>query len=50
MTLEEKRRKKAKLRYNKKKKLMKPQKQAEKNMEGKIARYTCVLKQYGILV
>ncbi|CAM4622818.1 unnamed protein product [Lepidochelys kempii] len=49
-TLEEKRKEKAKLHYNKKKKLMKLQKQAEKNVEGKIARYTDVLKQYGILV
>uniref|UniRef100_A0A8C5EZ39 Large ribosomal subunit protein uL13 n=1 Tax=Gopherus evgoodei TaxID=1825980 RepID=A0A8C5EZ39_9SAUR len=49
-TLEAKRKEKAKLHYNKKKKLMKLQKQAEKNVEGKIARYTDVLKQYGILV
>uniref|UniRef100_A0A674J3Z8 Large ribosomal subunit protein uL13 n=1 Tax=Terrapene triunguis TaxID=2587831 RepID=A0A674J3Z8_9SAUR len=49
-TLEEKRKEKAKLHYNKKKKLMKLQKQAEKNVEGKISRYTDVLKQYGILV
>ncbi|XP_074799168.1 large ribosomal subunit protein uL13-like [Natator depressus] len=49
-TLEEKHKEKAKLHYNKKKQLMKLQKQAEKNVEGKIARYTDVLKQYGIFV
>ncbi|KAH1181023.1 hypothetical protein KIL84_001957 [Mauremys mutica] len=49
-TLEEKRKEKAKLHYNKKKKLTKLRKQAEKNVEGKIARYTDVLKQFGILV
>ncbi|XP_048696767.1 large ribosomal subunit protein uL13-like [Caretta caretta] len=49
-TLTEKHKEKAKLHYNKKQQLMKLQKQAEKNVEGQIARYTDVLKQYGILV
>lgn len=38
---------KAKLRYSKKKIQIK---QAEKNVESKIAKYTDVLKQYGVLV
>uniref|UniRef100_A0A672ZSY2 Ribosomal protein L13a n=1 Tax=Sphaeramia orbicularis TaxID=375764 RepID=A0A672ZSY2_9TELE len=49
-TLEEKRKEKAKLRYAKKKTVMKLTKQAEKNVEAKIAKYTDVLKQYGVLV
>ncbi|KAG9483598.1 hypothetical protein GDO78_009490 [Eleutherodactylus coqui] len=49
-TLEEKRKEKAKMYYNKKKLVMKLKKQAEKNVEGKIAKYTNVLKQYGVLV
>lgn len=49
-TLEEKRKEKAKLRYAKKKTVRKLTKQAEKNVEAKIAKYTDVLKQYGILV
>ncbi|XP_040215112.1 60S ribosomal protein L13a [Rana temporaria] len=48
-TLEEKRKAKAKLHYNKKKHVMKLKKQAEQNVESKIARYTDVLKKYGIL-
>lgn len=49
-TLEEKRKEKAKLHYVKKKTLVKLTKQAEKNVEGKIAKYTDVLKQFGVLV
>lgn len=49
-TLEEKRKEKAKLRYSKKKIDIKLSKQAEKNVESKIAKYTEVLKQYGVLV
>lgn len=49
-TLEEKRKEKAKLRYAKKKTVNKLTKQAEKNVEAKIAKYTDVLKQYGVLV
>uniref|UniRef100_A0A8C1HLK9 Large ribosomal subunit protein uL13 n=1 Tax=Cyprinus carpio carpio TaxID=630221 RepID=A0A8C1HLK9_CYPCA len=49
-TLEEKRKEKAKLRYTKKKVVLKLTKQAEKNVESKIAKYTEVLKQYGVLV
>uniref|UniRef100_A0A4X2LH30 Large ribosomal subunit protein uL13 n=1 Tax=Vombatus ursinus TaxID=29139 RepID=A0A4X2LH30_VOMUR len=49
-TLEEKRKEKAKLHYRKKKKLTKLHKQAEKNMEGKIDKYTKVLKKHGLLV
>ncbi|KAM3871103.1 LOW QUALITY PROTEIN: large ribosomal subunit protein uL13-like [Diretmus argenteus] len=41
---------KAKLRYAKKKPTIKLTKQAEKNVESKIAKYTDVLKQYGVLV
>ncbi|XP_033994813.1 60S ribosomal protein L13a-like [Trematomus bernacchii] len=48
-TLEDKR-KKAKLRYGKKKSTIKLTKVAEKNVESKIAKYTDVLKQYGVLV
>ncbi|XP_038652922.1 60S ribosomal protein L13a isoform X2 [Scyliorhinus canicula] len=49
-TLEEKRKEKAKLHYEKKKKTLKLKKVAEKNVESKIAKYTAVLKQYGVLV
>lgn len=49
-TLEEKRKEKSKLRYATKKTLIKLTKQAEKNVENKIAPYTAVLKQYGVLV
>ncbi|XP_076013752.1 large ribosomal subunit protein uL13 [Genypterus blacodes] len=49
-TLEEKRKEKAKLRYTKKKTLVKLTKLAEKNVESKIAKYTDVLKQYGVIV
>ncbi len=40
------RKEKAKMRYTKKVAI----KQAEKNVESKIAKYTEVLKQYGVLV
>lgn len=49
-TLEERRKEKARMHYNKKKVQIKLSKQAEKNVESKIARYTAVLKQYGVLV
>lgn len=49
-TLEEKRKEKSKMRFRKKKAERKLQKVAEKNVESKIAKYTDVLKQYGILV
>ncbi|AWP16412.1 putative CAAX prenyl protease 1 -like isoform 3 [Scophthalmus maximus] len=49
-TLEEKRKEKAKLRYSKKKTVVKLTKLAEKNVEAKIAKYTDVLKQFGVLV
>ncbi|KAI9522036.1 60S ribosomal protein L13A [Dissostichus eleginoides] len=49
-TLEEKRKEKAGLRYGKKKSTIKLTKVAEKNVESKIAKYTDVLKQYGVLV
>lgn len=49
-TLEEKRKEKSKLRYTKKKTLINLTKQAEKNVESKIAKYTDVLKQYGVIV
>ncbi|KAJ8287490.1 hypothetical protein COCON_G00001490 [Conger conger] len=48
-TLEEKRKEKAKLRYGKKKTELKLKKVAEKNVASKIAKYTDVLKQYGVL-
>ncbi|CAI5780581.1 ribosomal L13a [Podarcis lilfordi] len=47
-TLEEKA--KAKIHYTKKNQLKKLQKQAEKNVEGKTAEYTDILKHYGIPV
>ncbi|ELK05797.1 60S ribosomal protein L13a [Pteropus alecto] len=43
-------RKKAKIHYRKRKQLMRLQKQAEKNVEKKIDRYTEVLKTHGLLV
>lgn len=49
-TLEEKRKEKSKLRFVRKKTVKKLTKVAEKNVETKIAKYTDVLKQYGILV
>lgn len=49
-TLEEKRKEKAKIRFVRKKTVKKLTKVAEKNVETKIAKYTDVLKQYGILV
>uniref|UniRef100_A0AAQ4QGN7 Large ribosomal subunit protein uL13 n=1 Tax=Gasterosteus aculeatus aculeatus TaxID=481459 RepID=A0AAQ4QGN7_GASAC len=49
-TLEEKRKEKSKLRYTKQKTLFKLTKVAEKNVESKIAKFTDVLKQYGVLV
>ncbi|KAG2460714.1 RL13A protein, partial [Polypterus senegalus] len=49
-TLEEKRKQKSNLFYKKKKREMKLKKVAEKNVESKIAKYTDVLKQYGVLV
>uniref|UniRef100_A0ABI7ZBJ2 60S ribosomal protein L13a n=1 Tax=Felis catus TaxID=9685 RepID=A0ABI7ZBJ2_FELCA len=49
-TLEEKRKEKAKIHYRKKKQLVRLRKQAEKNVEGKINKYTEVLKTHGLLV
>ncbi|KAK2118073.1 60S ribosomal protein L13A [Saguinus oedipus] len=49
-TLEEKRKEKAKIQYWKKKQLMRLRKQAEKNVEKKINKYTEVLKTHGLLV
>ncbi|XP_016061543.1 PREDICTED: 60S ribosomal protein L13a isoform X3 [Miniopterus natalensis] len=49
-TLEEKRKEKAKIHYRKKKQLTRLRKQAEKNVEKKIDRYTEVLKTHGLLV
>nr|XP_054520066.1 60S ribosomal protein L13a-like isoform X1 [Pan troglodytes] len=49
-TLEEKRKEKAKIHYRKKKQLMRLRKQAEKNVEKKIDKYTEVLKTHGLLV
>lgn len=49
-TLEERRKEKAGMYYNKKKVQIKLSKQAEKNVESKISKYTDVLKQYGVLV
>ncbi|XP_064359671.1 large ribosomal subunit protein uL13 [Dromaius novaehollandiae] len=48
--LEEKRKEKAKLRYNKKKKLMSLRRRAERNVEGKIAPLSAVLRQHGLLL
>uniref|UniRef100_A0A2K5RXQ5 Large ribosomal subunit protein uL13 n=1 Tax=Cebus imitator TaxID=2715852 RepID=A0A2K5RXQ5_CEBIM len=49
-TLEEKRKEKAKIPCQKKKQLMRLRKQAEKNVEKKIDKYTEVLKTHGLLV
>uniref|UniRef100_A0A8C0XTH1 60S ribosomal protein L13a n=1 Tax=Castor canadensis TaxID=51338 RepID=A0A8C0XTH1_CASCN len=49
-TLEEKRKEKAKIHYRKKKQLMRLRKQAEKNVEKKINKFTDVLKTHGLLV
>lgn len=49
-TLEERRKEKARMHYNEKKVQNKLAKQAEKNVESKIAKFTDVLKQYGVLV
>nr|XP_035943164.1 60S ribosomal protein L13a-like [Halichoerus grypus] len=49
-TLEEKRKEKAKIHYRKKQQLMRLQKQAKKNVEKKIDKYTEVLKTHGLLV
>ena len=49
-TLDEKRKEKAKIHYRKKKQLMRLQKQAEKNIEKKIGKFTEVLKTHGFLV
>ena len=49
-TLEEKRKEKAKIHYRKKKQLMRLWKQAEKNIEKKIGKFTEVLKTHGFLV
>ncbi|ELW68819.1 60S ribosomal protein L13a [Tupaia chinensis] len=49
-TLEEKRREKAKMHYQKKKQLMRVRKQAEKNVEKKTGKDTEVLKTHGLLV
>ncbi|KAJ8783857.1 hypothetical protein J1605_008900 [Eschrichtius robustus] len=48
-TLEEKRKEKAKIHYRKKQQLMRLRKQAEKNIEKKIDRFTEVLKTHGFL-
>uniref|UniRef100_A0A2K6AIG5 Large ribosomal subunit protein uL13 n=1 Tax=Mandrillus leucophaeus TaxID=9568 RepID=A0A2K6AIG5_MANLE len=50
VTLEEKRKEKAKIPYRKKKQLMRLRKQAEKNVEKKTDKYTEVLKTHGLLV
>uniref|UniRef100_A0A8I3XDG0 Large ribosomal subunit protein uL13 n=1 Tax=Callithrix jacchus TaxID=9483 RepID=A0A8I3XDG0_CALJA len=49
-TLEEKRKEKAKIHYRKKRQLMRLRKQAKKNVEEKINKYTEVLKTHGLLV
>uniref|UniRef100_A0A8I5NG87 60S ribosomal protein L13a n=1 Tax=Papio anubis TaxID=9555 RepID=A0A8I5NG87_PAPAN len=49
-TLEEKRKEKAKIHYQRKKQLRRLRKQAEKNVEKKIDKYTQVLKAHGLLV
>ncbi|XP_044798595.2 60S ribosomal protein L13a-like [Bubalus bubalis] len=49
-TLEEKRKEKAKIHYRKKQQLMRLWKQAEKNIEKKIGKFTEVLKTHGFLV
>ncbi|XP_051004450.1 60S ribosomal protein L13a isoform X3 [Acomys russatus] len=49
-TLEEKRKEKAKIHYRKKKQLLRLRKQAEKNVESKISKFTDVLKANGLLL
>uniref|UniRef100_A0A2K5LZA1 Large ribosomal subunit protein uL13 n=1 Tax=Cercocebus atys TaxID=9531 RepID=A0A2K5LZA1_CERAT len=49
-TLEEKRKEKAKIHYQRKKQLRRLRKQAEKNVKKKIDKYTQVLKTHGLLV
>merc|ERR1712121_209627 len=49
-TLEEKRKEKSKLTYKKKKALITMRKKAEKIAETKLAPYTAVLKEFGVLV
>merc|ERR1739848_100326 len=49
-TLEEKRKEKSKLHYKKKKALITMRKKAEKIAESKLAPYTAVLKEFGVLV
>uniref|UniRef100_A0A2K6CN91 Large ribosomal subunit protein uL13 n=1 Tax=Macaca nemestrina TaxID=9545 RepID=A0A2K6CN91_MACNE len=49
-TLEEKRKEKAKIHYQRKKQLRRLRKQAEKNVEKKTDKYTQVLKTHGLLV
>uniref|UniRef100_A0A8D2CLI6 Large ribosomal subunit protein uL13 n=1 Tax=Sciurus vulgaris TaxID=55149 RepID=A0A8D2CLI6_SCIVU len=49
-TLEEKRKEKAKIHYQKKKQLMRLRKQAEKNVEKKINKFTEVLRTHELLV
>uniref|UniRef100_A0A2K5U3T7 Uncharacterized protein n=1 Tax=Macaca fascicularis TaxID=9541 RepID=A0A2K5U3T7_MACFA len=49
-TLVEKRKEKAKIQYRKKQQLVRLQKQAEKNVEKKIDKYTQVLKTHRLLV
>ncbi|KAK1343502.1 hypothetical protein QTO34_016282 [Cnephaeus nilssonii] len=48
--LEEKRKEKAKIHYRKKKQLMRLRKQAEKNVEKKMDKFTEVLQTHGLLV
>jgi large subunit ribosomal protein L13Ae len=49
-TLEEKRKEKAKVHCLKKKQILRSRKQAEKNVEKKICKFTEVLKTNGLLV
>uniref|UniRef100_A0A2K5XQG9 60S ribosomal protein L13a n=1 Tax=Mandrillus leucophaeus TaxID=9568 RepID=A0A2K5XQG9_MANLE len=49
-TLEEKRKEKAKIHHQRKKQLRRLRKQAEKNVEKKIDKYTQVLKTHGLLI
>ncbi|XP_066064103.1 large ribosomal subunit protein uL13 [Chamaea fasciata] len=48
--LEEKRKEKAKLRYNKKRKMMSLRRRAERSAEKKAAPFTAVLRQHGLLL
>uniref|UniRef100_A0A8U7NE61 Large ribosomal subunit protein uL13 n=1 Tax=Corvus moneduloides TaxID=1196302 RepID=A0A8U7NE61_CORMO len=48
--LEEKRKEKAKLRYNKKRKMMSLRRRAERSAEAKAAPFTAVLRQHGLLL